>query len=231
MFLEDDLAVSRAFFDWTLWCLQYIKEHRKTHGIDSGLMGCSLYTPIVDEVGPAVNPWTPPKWSASRTLNSPSPVFYFQLPCSWGVIYSSLYWKKFLDYYYCKRDSTVMIPESRTNEWAQSWKRTMLELMALKGWYLLYPNIGPKRTSFSTNFFEVGVHNQPTGVSDFVYPDRIRRKDYRFTVPLLQRLPRFDVQADAVPWMSLYHKLRPSRAALFTDETTKEAVTKILEEC
>ncbi len=108
------------FFEWSLFCLKHLQENSKR-----GLIGCSFYTPIVNEIGPAPNPWSPPKWNSSSVIGSTNQVFYFQLPCSWGAMYSSKYWAEFLEYYWCRKylDELPELPDTRSNEWFKSWKR------------------------------------------------------------------------------------------------------------
>lgn len=236
IFLEDDNAVSRAFFEYALFCVEFIKSHRAAFEKDSGLIGCSLYTPKVNEIGPAKNPAVPPRWSAAKTVKDKS-LFYFQLPCSWGAVYSSIYWNQFLEYYWNRKNLRVQpeIPDSRTNEWISSWKRMLVELMVTHGWYLLYTNLG-RGASFSTNFFEVGIHSQQWG-KPFFYPDRLKNRDWRFTVPLRHTLPA-DMNSgiyrnftrsvlDDMPWVDLYHKQVSGRSALVAGENVRQNILSI----
>jgi hypothetical protein len=149
------------------------------------MIGCSLYTPIVNEIGPAPNAWSPPKWSPSRVLGSDK-CFLFQLPCSWGALYSSKHWLPFLQYYSQRFwiNSAPDAPNSRTVEWFMSWKRHLVELMLEHSLFLLYPFVDNSHTSYSTNYFEKGVHSGPLN-HDQVYNDTLKKFDHRFTVPLI----------------------------------------------
>lgn len=240
LFLEDDIAVSRSFFEWCIFCIQFLAAHRNRYGLDSGLIGCSLYTPFVNEIGRARNAWSPPRWSSSRVIGHSSNLFYFQLPCSWGALYHSAYWNRFLEYYQIRKDieHPALIPESRTNTWHSSWKRMLLEMMILDGAYLLYPSFN-NSASFSTNFFELGMHNQPEGSETLYYPDRIKTRDRRFTVPLMHRIPKHliggvhgnfsGLEWDRIPWVNLHHRLVNGRSALYADEVTASRIRQVVD--
>lgn len=80
--------------------------------------------------------------------------------------------------------------------------------MLISGWYLLYPN-NPDGSSYSTNYFEYGVHSQPD-MEQLVYPDRVKRYDKFFTVPLANNIARNIVDVDdfdSIPKISLFHVL------------------------
>lgn len=224
--------------EWSLFCIQFFGAHRAKYGNDSGLIGCSLYTPFVNEIGRARNAWSPPRWSSSRVIGYSSDLFYFQLPCSWGAIYHSTYWNRFLEYYQVRKDveEPALIPESRTNTWFNSWKRMLVELMVLDGTFLLYPSFN-NSASFSTNFFELGMHNQPEGIETLYYPDRLRTRDRRFTVPLMHRIPEnlksgvhgnfSSLDWDRIPWVNLHHRLVLGRADLYTDQVTASSIREL----
>lgn len=154
-----------------------------------------------------------------------APFFFFQLPCSWGALYKASAWKIFLEYYALRKMTSVNpdIPGSKSNLWLKSWKRyfsksnliftkfdnrPLIELMLINGWYMLYPN-NPNCASFSTNYFEKGVHTQPEDSAE-LYPDSINAGDRRFTVPLMHNLPKGlprDLSISGTPFIDLYHLL------------------------
>lgn len=126
--MEDDIEVSEAYFEWALYCLKLLEE--KEH-VSSRLIGCSLYTPQVNEITAPI-PWMPPKWNVTKLIGD-SPCFFFQLPCSWGAIYKASAWRTFLEYYELRNQVSVEpeIPGSKTNLWFNSWKRYLLNESAL----------------------------------------------------------------------------------------------------
>lgn len=103
--------------------------------------------------------------------------------------------------------------------------RILIELMLMKGWYLVYPNF-PSSASFSTNYFELGVHSVPEG-KEPVFSNQIRLKgDRRFTVPLIKdaswrkRLePISSRMISQIPWVNLQHRRVNSRQDLFVPKT------------
>lgn len=221
--LEDDIEVAVGFFEFSLYCLSTSTYKRMVEGEEHGMMGCSLYTPRVDEIGPAPNAWSPPTWNPPYAIGPKHRLFFFQLPCSWGAIYHAKYWREFLQYYSIRQQigqSFPEVPNSRSNEWFQSWKRVLIELMLFRGWYLLYPSFHGQ-ASFSTNYFEKGIHSVAEGKAAPV-PNEIRKfGDRRFTVPLIQdfsfraSLPIPSVGIiKRIPFVTLYHRRVMSRQAL-----------------
>lgn len=200
----------------------------------NGLIGCSLYTPMVNEIGPAIKAWRPPRWHAHKIVGPQFPYFYFQLPCSWGAVYTAKHWLLFLQYYEIRKNAKnpPLIPNSRTNEWNKSWKRMLIELMLLHGWYLLYPNFD-HCASFSTNYFEWGIHSQPDDAVELKYPDSLKKRDWRFTVPLLHTLPIMTASnldpdgLESVPCVDLYHQRVPGTASFFAPEDVRAAIASV----
>lgn len=212
-----------------------------------GLVGCSLYTPKVNEIGPAPNAWSPPPWNPFEVLGpklSQHRLFYFQLPCSWGAVYHSRSWNQFRKYYdkrvkgeftdnhnHSNNDrererkgifqEELTIPNSRSNEWFQSWKRVFIEWMLLKGGYMLYP-LHSHYHSYSTNHFEVGIHSVAEPTNEPFVPNKLRGyADKRFTIPLIMaerpiELPRIDRELlDKIGWINLRHKKVNNRDDLY----------------
>lgn len=134
-------------------------------------------------------------------------------------------------------EEPALIPDSRTNTWFNSWKRMLVELMVLDGTFLLYPSFN-NSASFSTNFFELGMHNQPEGSETLYYPDRLRTRDRRFTVPLMHRIPEnlksgvhgnfSSLDWDRIPWVNLHHRLVTGRADLYTDQVTASSIRELV---
>lgn len=80
--------------------------------------------------------------------------------------------------------------------------------MLIKGWYLLYPN-NDKGASYSTNYFEMGIHSQIEGEL-LHYPDELKEHDRWFTVPLAQSPPcnlTALVKNSNIPVVNVYHQL------------------------
>ncbi|KAJ3143147.1 hypothetical protein HK100_008266 [Physocladia obscura] len=191
IFLEDDVEVSPLFFTYAIWCAKNFLLADSSH-TSAHIMGCSLYTPRLDEISPTLNPQNPPQWFPENILPPNTPLFMFQLPCSWGAIYSDQEWTRFVKFAEKRISSTtdgifpLILNEARSNLWTHSWKKYLIEYMYLKALTLIYPSF-PAQVSFSTNHYEQGVHSVSDG--DIIQvPDIIREiPDERFTVPLFTR--------------------------------------------
>ncbi|KAJ3063044.1 hypothetical protein HDU98_001102, partial [Podochytrium sp. JEL0797] len=95
LFFEDDTSVSPLFFTYTEWCIHtFLLTTTNPH---PSIMGCSLYTPRVDEISITQDPQNPPKWSPT-VAGVDRPVFLLQLPCSWGAVYTAQHWMGFVAY-------------------------------------------------------------------------------------------------------------------------------------
>ena len=98
----------------------------------------------------------------------------------------------------------IIIPKTVVHTWRASWKKFMIEMMFLRGEFMLYPNF-PGERSFSTNHLEKGVHigAEAAGKRSSAAVVEHRKEDY--TVPLHD-----DVFADASKgWVPL-----PERASM-----------------
>ncbi|KXS13682.1 hypothetical protein M427DRAFT_146489 [Gonapodya prolifera JEL478] len=205
LFLEDDVEVSPLYFQYIVWCISTFFSSQLQQ-VNEFLMGCSLYTPRVDELNTTTDPqhpkpWTPPtvlpQSDTSEVHGYDSATFYFQLPCSWGAVWQGSLWARFRQYA-SQRDriadtlglenvekSLRHMPDLRSRTWRNSWKRIMNEFMFMQGMYMVYVSF-PNETSFSTNHYEEGVHTVADGheikMSDKLRPPEL--VDKRFTVPL-----------------------------------------------
>jgi hypothetical protein len=137
--LEDDLLVSPAFYDYAQQAYQYYRE-------DPAVAGIALYRPCFNEV--AYCPFEP--------LDDGYDVYFMQVPCSWGQLWTKDQWKKFrcyvnsesaLEYQYLLPPAVHLWPD------ASSWKKLFYSYLSAKGSYFVYPRIG-----LSTNFGETGKH-------------------------------------------------------------------------
>lgn len=188
IFLEDDVSVSPLFFRYASLCSrQFLSHHLRTDGMESHIIGCSLYTPRLDEISPTQDPQHPPKWNPSTLVGLEHKLVYYQLP--WGAVYERNHWHQFVKYLKHRTDvykEIEPVPNSRSNQWEKSWKRFLIEYMYAKSLVLVYPNF-ERQASFSTNYYEEGVHSVPEGMEVRI-PDYLREdQDDRFNVPLLSK--------------------------------------------
>lgn len=234
MFFEDDIEVAPDYFKYVLLCLRkYVfgSNGRRIHTyLHDHLIGVSLNTPRFHETGLNPQDWTP------QSVVGATPQFLFQLPCSWGALYFPWAWNEFLQYY-TWRDETIAranvsetIPFSSVNTWVRSWKRFLIELVYLKGYLMIYPNL-PKQHSFSTHHREPGEHTNADAENNLVDELGTQILDY-FTVPLATETPMVnalfgDMQPlRKLPIVNFHHKLvqdvhELKQYALFTAEALK----------
>lgn len=123
MFAEDDIKFSPFYYFFIKECLRSFKCRW-----DSNIVGCSFYTPRVNELSKeSVNEWNPIKFSIGRFVkDDKTPFVLFQLPSSWGSIYSGVMWSKLQTYYQLRqiiKSNNYFLPNSRSNDWERSWKR------------------------------------------------------------------------------------------------------------
>lgn len=191
-FLEDDIEVSPFFYLWLKRCLRTFSMDGKVH---SKWAGISLFTPRIMEYHPNKLQHNYSKFDSIEGVLHTSP-FLHQQPCSWGALYFPHIWQEYRLYLAYrlkgrKSHSHFRIPESRSNGWRGSWKKYMMELFWLKGYFLLYPNL-PYQRSFSTNHLEAGEH----------IPRRSHKHHpQHYTVPLVWDASDLDV---AIPRKSAF---------------------------
>lgn len=192
LLLEDDIELSPLWFYWAHSALTNASPQH-----DPRIVGISLYTPRRVEVSKLGKYGFDSSKLIEEITGDPTTPYFHQLPCSWGAIYYPTHWKMFLEYMssrllsintFAEKHSikksdgrysellAVYPPNLVTPGWQASWKKFMVEIMYVEGWYMLYPSY-PNQVSFSTNHLEVGEH---ITVNDTDH----KAKDY--TVPLMQ---------------------------------------------
>ncbi|XP_054815013.1 uncharacterized protein LOC129315391 [Prosopis cineraria] len=178
LLLEDDIEVSPYYYLWIKYAL--LAYHYDPQVSLPELSSISLYTPKLIEVVKER-----PKWNATEFFKKihPNTPYLHQLPCSWGAVFFPKHWREFYVYMNMRftenpKENPVQIPKSRTNGWAASWKKFLIDMMYLRGYVSLYPNF-PNQASFSTNHMEPGAH---ISAKDNV----VNHKKQDFEVPLLK---------------------------------------------
>jgi hypothetical protein len=150
VFAEDDIEVSPL---WFTWILKTLKTYRyDPSNFDPHMFGISLYT---NRIGIHEHM----KTMYTDKVFPHSPAYVLQIPCSWGALFFPEHWMYFRWYVQLRKKlgKAVRLLESGSNFWMDSWVKMYLEIMYMKGWYMLYPNF-KDQTAFSTNHHEVGVH-------------------------------------------------------------------------
>ena len=158
-FFEDDIEVSPHWFRWIDMAVRFHGPSRTNRdGPNSKLLGVSLFRPILDELS----------GRDIRIDNNFEP-FVLQQPCSWGAVYFSRPWRRFRNWYEeHRRDEPVLDdpndpsinPSSNTWDSKSSWKKYLIKLMYLQGWFMIYPNF-PASENLSKNHLMAGEHPLP----------------------------------------------------------------------
>ena len=176
MIFEDDIRVSPFFLDWTLHLLKEYGGNEKRPR-DPSLIGFSLSPIQLDEIS---HPFV--RWNASKFMSGDGDLYLHTVPSSWGGIYFADRWKEFLLFFRVRvqlpyfntteeahfklrkgrpasplGDPNLLIPGSRTNVWARSWKRFLVEYCHGRAMYTMYTRM-PGRLGFATPLQLSGAH-------------------------------------------------------------------------
>jgi hypothetical protein len=136
--LEDDIFVSRNFYQYAAEGLNFYRDDKKIAGI-------SLYSFEFNEN--AGLPFKP--------IIDGFDVYFLQVPCSWGQAWTMEQWAKFREFYDSNSSisSSDDLPEN-VKDWPEnSWKKFFYKYIIEKHLYFVCPTY-----SFSTNFGDIGVH-------------------------------------------------------------------------
>ena len=138
--LEDDLFVSRYFY-------QYAKEALKYYDSDKSIAGISLYSHRYNESATL----------SFEPLKDDSDVFFLQLPSSWGQAWSANQWSSFRKWF---KENPEIEPDSKVPPdvlyWPDtSWKKHFINYMVNTNKYFVYPS----SVSYSTNCGDSGTHH------------------------------------------------------------------------
>ncbi len=140
--LEDDLYVSRYFYDYT-------KNTIVKYGSDKHIAGISLYSHRYNETAR----------SSFLPLDDASDVFFMQLASSWGQCWTESQWLQFRSWYDKNKgnseDISYAVPHD-VIQWPEtSWKKYFIYYLIENDLYFVYPRI-----SLTTNFSDPGVHHK-----------------------------------------------------------------------
>lgn len=224
-FFEDDIEMSSRYFEYCLLALhKYIIPYGRKPEFSSPwvdrMVGFSLNTPRYNEIIMPPQDWTP-----IETIGKEDSQFLFQLPCSWGALYFPWKWRQFLQYYHWRAIQTSeefneVIPDSATKYWRRSWKKFLIELMYMRGEFMLYASL-ENQVSFSTHHREPGEHTEVNPEEPLV--DELTSLFlYYFTVPLIKDVDEDDYLMlvttmkpfSQLPVVSFHHDLVPNLYSL-----------------
>ncbi|EJU03554.1 hypothetical protein DACRYDRAFT_105713 [Dacryopinax primogenitus] len=182
--LEDDVEVSPMFYAWLKFTiLRY--RYGPDRAESSRLFGVSLYQAKHIELKPeGRHPFNAQILFTNSSMRYPHSPYLSQVPCSWGAVFFPEHWREFHQYLSLRlsprgQDLGIdIVPNIRSNKWANSWKRYFIEMTYLRGYVMLYPNYD-HFVSLSTNHLEPGEHAR-------YVPERIlTKKKAQFQVPLM----------------------------------------------
>ncbi|CAG8468789.1 1861_t:CDS:2, partial [Ambispora gerdemannii] len=167
--LEDDVEVSPFFYVWIKYSiLKY--RYGPVRAASQQMFGVSLYGAKNLELHMSGRKSFNPSLILQKGNFSIRSPYLHQVPCSWGAVYFPEIWREFHEYINARMEDEatikmqkIVVPESRSNRWRNSWKRYFIELVYLRGYVMLYPNFD-NFTSLSTNHMESGMHIHSTNV-------------------------------------------------------------------
>ncbi|CAA6680037.1 Unannotated [Lentimonas sp. CC4] len=136
--LEDDIGVSRYFYEYVLCSLRQFSDSKVVAGI-------SLYKHAINvNCGARFEP-----------VSNGVDYFYMQFPQSWGQVWTCQQWESFRAWYDIDANHTkdLDIPEY-VSRWPEcSWLKYYLKYMVDESLFFVYPNV-----SYSTNFNDTGTN-------------------------------------------------------------------------
>ncbi len=176
--LEDDLFVSKAFY-------QYVKNGLTYYKSEKHIAGISLYAHSFNET--AQLPFVP--------INDHSDVFFLQLASSWGQCWTKNQWKDFKRWYGKKQNEKLSLADgvpSSVIKWPDtSWKKFFIKYMIEKNLFFLYPRI-----SLSTNFGDDGMNH--LGDNHYQVPLYYSDKKFAF-IKFSKSYAKYDSYCELLP--------------------------------
>lgn len=181
--------MSPHYFEYTMLVLhKYIypdaNSPRSDSYLASKMMGVALNTPRFNEIV-----FPPYRWVPQHEIGQEDYQFAFQLANSWGCLYFPWVWREYRRYHAWRKGAGLalmesVVPDSYINQWLRSWKKSLIELSYIRGYYMIYPNL-PGQHGFSIHHREPGEHTSLTGQPLTPEVDRMDDLylDY-FTIPL-----------------------------------------------
>ncbi|MGK0391012.1 MAG: hypothetical protein ACI94Y_003773 [Maribacter sp.] len=155
--LEDDLLVSKDFYQYAQKAISYYQAESKVAGI-------SLYSPRITES--SLSPFD--------ALNNGMDTYFMSLPASWGQAWTAGQWMEFKRWLENWDNEFKHIPTYIRYWSAHSWKKIFVEYLLEKNKYFVYP-----RDSYTTNPGEIGT-NYSSKVEFFKTPLSLMKDNISF---------------------------------------------------
>ncbi|KAG0179912.1 hypothetical protein DFQ29_001492 [Apophysomyces sp. BC1021] len=155
--LDSSLEVSELFYTWAKYAvLRYRYADR-----DSSMFGVSLYSPRLIETDPNGRYLFDPAATLDNSGYQKRSPYLMQSPTPFGALYFPEHWREFHDYITArladqakKQLQNVTVPNSRSSQWTNAWRRYLDELIYMRAYVMLYPNY-ENHLSLSTHYLEL----------------------------------------------------------------------------
>lgn len=170
--LEDDLIVSKGFYNYAIKAINFYRNNKD-------ICGVALYSHAWN--GYANLPFHP--------VHNSYDVFWGQFSITWGQCWSAKQWKQFREWYDNFSEESIYdinIPKSIYNWGNQSWGKFFVYYLVINQKYYVIPY-----ESLSTNCSEIGEHNIYQSATHQTYLLDASQKSYSF--PLIEEAVRYDI--------------------------------------
>lgn len=171
--LEDDLIVSKCFYNYVVQALEF-------YGDDKRITGVSLYSHAWN--GYANYEFMPQRNEFDAYLG--------QFSITWGQCWTNQHWQRFKEWYSEKENdelkSNTLLPENIEHWGDKSWGKYFVYYLVEKQLYYVIPY-----TSLSTNCSQIGEHNTCVSSSHQVMLLDARNKQYTF--PTVEQAIKYDI--------------------------------------
>jgi glycosyltransferase involved in cell wall biosynthesis len=187
--LEDDLMVSRVFYNYALASLHF-------YGTYDAVAGGALFHHQLNETAKR----------AFRPISDGTDVYFLQLAASWGQFWTHQQWLQFRRWLKTANQDTLLsstVPQDIKKWPSTSWKKWFTAYLSCSDRYIVYPHF-----SVCTNFMEPGAHNT---VCHYDYQTELLHfsREWRFCPPELS-VAKYDSYCELAP--QSIQKLNPRLA-------------------
>jgi hypothetical protein len=194
IFLEDDLFVSRFYYDYAIQALGFYKNEENVAGI-------SLYN--YNRLEHRAYSW--PFIAIDDGFDN-----YFLQQASWGQIWTYDMWKPYMSWFLINGKPEVINSikglSRQVKRWPNtSWKKNYIAYMLLNNKYYVFPRIG-----LATNFDDPGLHREGKTLHLQV-PMLVNQKKFNFS-KLSESLSVYDSFFELLP--EILKKLNPGLAKI-----------------
>ncbi|KAF7723967.1 hypothetical protein EC973_001483 [Apophysomyces ossiformis] len=192
--LDSSLEVSDLFYVWAKYAvLRYRYAERAPH-----LFGVSLYSPRLIETDPSGRYLFDPATTLNHGGYEPRSPYLMQSPTPFGALYFPEHWREFHDYITArladqakKQLQNVTVPNVRSSQWTNAWRRFLDELIYLRAYVMLYPNF-QDYLSLSTHYLDLPSEDYAGAALLYRVP-LLSDKDSLAELPAYNDLPVLDL--------------------------------------